>query len=171
MKRRLPPIISIVGKKATGKTTLIEKIVPELKKRGFKVGTIKHDVHGFEIDYEGKDSFRHFHSGADATMIYSPEKLAFVTRLDSPPSLDQVRETFFQGVDIIITEGFKSLDKPKIEVFRSTVHNGLLCTDKDNLIAVISDKNLAIATPQFNFDNISGLVDFIQERFLSLPKP
>ena len=68
------PIISIVGKSNSGKTTLIEKIIPELKKRGCKVGTIKHDVHGFEIDYEGKDTYRHFQAGPDTVVIASSKK-------------------------------------------------------------------------------------------------
>ena len=70
------PIVSIVGKSGAGKTTLIEKMIPELKKRGYRVATIKHDVHGFDIDHEGKDSWRHKKAGAHATIISSPWKVA-----------------------------------------------------------------------------------------------
>ena len=68
------PIVSIVGKSGSGKTTLLEKVVAELTKRGYNVGTIKHDVHGFEIDYEGKDSWRHKKAGAKTVVLSSPDK-------------------------------------------------------------------------------------------------
>lgn len=160
------PVISIVGKTNSGKTTLMEKIIPELKTRGYKVGTIKHDVHGFEIDYEGKDTYRHFQVGADTVVIASSKKMALIKRLNEPLSLDELVEKFFPDVDIIITEGYKTQDKPKIEVFRSAIHDQPLCTDADNRIALVSDKRLEINVPQFNLDGINGLVDFIEERFL-----
>ena len=72
------PIISIVGKSDSGKTTLIEKIIPELNKRGYRVATVKHDVHGFDIDIEGKDSWRHKNSGAHTVVISSPQKIAMI---------------------------------------------------------------------------------------------
>jgi len=70
------PVLSIVGKSDSGKTTLIEKLIPELKHRGYRVGTIKHDAHRFEMDHEGKDTYRHFHAGADTVLISSAEKMA-----------------------------------------------------------------------------------------------
>jgi molybdopterin-guanine dinucleotide biosynthesis protein B len=138
------PIISIVGRSNSGKTTLIEKIIPELKKRGYKVGTIKHDAHGFEIDYEGKDTYRHFKAGTDTVVIASSKKMALIKRLNHSLSLDELVERFFQDMDIVITEGYKTQDKPKIEVFRSEVHDKPVCTDEDNRIALVSDKRLEI---------------------------
>ena len=84
------PIVSIVGKSDAGKTTLLEKLIPELKRRGYRVATIKHDAHQFEIDHPGKDSYRHFHAGADWTIIGSPAKLALVRRLERELSLDEI---------------------------------------------------------------------------------
>lgn len=161
------PIVSIVGKTDSGKTTLIEKIVPELKSRGYKVGTIKHDVHGFEMDHEGKDTYRHFHAGADTVVISSSNKMAMIKRQDEQPSLDDIAKRFFQDVDIIITEGYKAFDKPKIEVFRSVVHSEPLCGEKDNRIALVSDTSLDVDIPRFGLDDIDRIVDFIREKFLS----
>ena len=100
------PIISIVGKSNSGKTTLIEKIIPLLKDRGYRVGTIKHDVHGFEIDHEGKDTYRHFQAGTDTVLIASSKdkKLALIKKVNESLSLDELTETFFPDIDIIITE-------------------------------------------------------------------
>src|SRR3989339_633444 len=159
-------IISVVGKTNSGKTTLIEKIIPELKKRGYTVGAIKHDVHHFEIDYEGKDTFRMTKAGADMVVIASGEKMAMVKNI-SNLSLDKIAEWLFPDVDIVITEGYKKQNKPKIEVTR----NGeLICSKKDNLIAVVDNrpstadnKPLIIDSnvPCFNIDNIKKIVDFI----------
>ena len=77
-----PALVAIVGKSDSGKTTLIEKVVPELVKLGLRVGTVKHDAHSFEIDHPGKDSWRHGQAGAEAYVIASPERLAFITKLD-----------------------------------------------------------------------------------------
>lgn len=161
------PVISIVGKTNSGKTTLIEKIVPELKKRGYKIGTIKHDAHRFEIDHEGKDTYRHFQAGTDTVVIASSKKMALIKRLNDSLSLDEIVEKFFQDVDIVITEGYKSQNKPKIEIFRSNVHDKPLCVDGDNRIALVSDKKLDVNVPLFGLEDINDLVGFIEERFLS----
>jgi molybdopterin-guanine dinucleotide biosynthesis protein B len=97
------PIVSIVGKSDAGKTTLIEKLIPELKRRGYRVATIKHDAHQFDIDHPGKDSYRHFHAGADWTIIGSPAKLALVRRLDREFTLDEIAAQI-TDVDLILTE-------------------------------------------------------------------
>ncbi len=161
------PIISIVGRSNSGKTTLIERLVPELKKRGYKVGTIKHDAHGFEIDYEGKDTYRHFQAGTDTVVIASSNKMALIKRLNHSPSLDELVEKLFQDMDIVITEGFKTHDKPKIEVFRSQLHDRPLLNDQDSRIALVSDKRLELNVPQFSPDDINGLVHFVEETVLS----
>lgn len=160
------PIVSIVGKSDSGKTTLIEKLIPVLKKRGYRVGTIKHDVHGFEMDREGKDTYRHFHSGADAVLISSPRKMALIRRTDEAPSLDELVERYYPDMDIVITEGFKRLDKPKIEVFRSESHTEPLCAAADNRVALASDKPIEVDCPRFDIDDVESIADFIEQRFL-----
>jgi molybdopterin-guanine dinucleotide biosynthesis protein B len=160
------PIVSIVGKSDSGKTTLIEKIVPLLKQRGYAVGTVKHDVHGFEMDREGKDTYRHFHAGADGVLISSPKKMALIKRVEEMPPLDEIVNRFHPDMDIVITEGFKRLDKPKIEVFRSGTHAQPLCTAADNRIALVSDIPLDVDCPRFDIDDVEAIADFIEERFL-----
>jgi len=157
----IPPIISIVGRSGSGKTTLIEKLVQELKHRGYRVGTIKHDAHHFKIDYPGKDSYRHFHAGADTTVIVSSEKMAMVHRLSEMPSLDTLTEWLFPDVHIVLTEGFRRSDKPKIEVFRAAVADTSLCTENDNRIAFVTDDPLSVDVPKFGLNDVQGIVNFI----------
>src|SRR5512137_3181160 len=119
------PIVSIVGKSGAGKTTLLEKLVRELKRRGHRVATIKHDAHRFDIDHPGKDSYRHFHAGADWTIIASPDKIASVRRLDRELTLDEIAAQV-SGVDIILTEGYKREARRRIEVSRHAHAAGLI---------------------------------------------
>jgi molybdopterin-guanine dinucleotide biosynthesis protein B len=167
----MPPIVSIVGKSDAGKTTLLEKLVRELKKRGYRIGTIKHDVHGFDIDHEGKDSWRHKEAGACTVAISSPKKLALVKDVESEEPLDSLASKYFQDVDIILTEGYKKEGKPKIEVFRSRVHEKPFCKADKNLVALVSDTSLDLDAPCFELDDTKGLADFLEKRFLtgSLP--
>ncbi len=160
------PVVCIVGKSDSGKTTLIEKLIPVLKRRGHRVGTIKHDVHGFEMDREGKDTYRHFHAGADAVLISSPKKMALIKREEQTPPLDELVERYYHDMDIVITEGFKRLDKPKIEVFRSQAHSRPLCTAADNRIALASDTPIEADCPCFDINDVDGIADFIEQRFL-----
>lgn len=162
------PIVSIVGNSGSGKTTLIEKLIPILKKRGWRVGTIKHDVHGFEIDHEGKDTWRHQRAGADATCISSPEKLALIRRLKSEYSLERLEaEVLRSGLDLILTEGYKKEDKPKIEVFRSAQGGEPVCLGDPTLVALATDAELELGVPRFHMDDAEGLAAFIEERFLT----
>jgi len=161
------PIVSIVGRSDTGKTTLLEKLIKELTEKGYRVGTIKHDVHGFEIDHKGKDSYRHKHAGASLSIISSPQKMAMVRDMDQELNIDDIASRFIHGVDIILTEGYKCNTKPKIEVFRSAVYDDLLCGENDNLIAIATDSRHNINVPQFHIDDATGLAGLIEERFLA----
>jgi len=165
-------VISIVGKSNSGKTTLIEKVIRELTKRGYRIGTIKHDTHGFEIDYPGKDSYRHFHSGAEMTMILGPDKAAVIKRLEKTMSLSQALDTFFDcrhhQFDLIITDGFKKEKQPKIEVVRKSVSAEPICRNKgDNLVALVSDFEISGYTvPRFHLNKTRDIVNFIERTFL-----
>ena len=113
-----PALVAIVGKSDSGKTTLIEKVVPELVRLGLRVGTVKHDAHSFEIDHPGKDSWRHGQAGAYAYAIASPERLAFITRLDGELPLANIARRFFAGFDLVVAEGYKRTAPHRVELFR-----------------------------------------------------
>jgi molybdopterin-guanine dinucleotide biosynthesis protein B len=164
------PIISIVGKSDSGKTTLIEKLVPELTRRGYRVATVKHDVHGFEVDREGKDSWRHKQAGAHTVVIASPDKVALIRDVERDLNLEDIRDKFIQDVDLLLSEGYKKDVQPKIEIFRKEKHKELLCTKKDHLVAIVSNRPFKIGVPCFDLDDIQGVADFIQKRFLTLKK-
>lgn len=159
-----PQIVSIVGSSGAGKTTLLEKLIPELNKRGLRVGTVKHDVHGFEMDKPGKDSYRHKHAGAVITILSSPMSIGLVMDTDHDSALRELLP-FFSGVDIILTEGYKHENYPKIEVFRKEVHPEPLCAGDRNLIALVSEVPLDLSIPRFLPKDIKGLADFLMEQF------
>ncbi len=164
------PIISIVGKSDSGKTTLIEKLLPELTRRGYKVATVKHDVHGFEVDREGKDSWRHKQAGAHTVIISSPKKIALIRDVEKDSTLDEIRERWVQDVDLLISEGYKKDVQPKIEVFRKEKHKKLLCTKKDNLVAIVSNRKFNVGVPCFGLDDMRGLSNFIEKEFIKSKK-
>lgn len=160
------PIVSIVGKSGAGKTTLIEKVIPELIRRGYRVATIKHNIHGFDIDHEGKDSWRHKRAGARTTVIASPRRVALIEDVEKDHNITELKNRYIQDVDIVLVEGYKKNPYPKIEINRTEMKQGLLSTNDDNLIAVVTNKRLNIDVPCFDIDDISGVVDIIEERFL-----
>lgn len=160
-------VISIVGRSGTGKTTLLEKLVNELVKRGWRVGTIKHDVHGFTIDHEGKDSWRHKQAGAAITVISSPFGVAVMKDTDYDAEIDELITKYFEDVDIVLTEGYKRSKKPKIEVFRKDAYNDLLCSNEDNLVAIATDTRHELDVPQFDINDAKGIADLIEEKYLS----
>ena len=164
-----PPVISIVSKKNSGKTTLIEKLIPELGARNYRVGTVKHDIHGFEIDHEGKDSWRHKKCGAKTVVISSPWKLSLIRDLDREIGLDEIVARYFTDMDLVLTEGYKRAAKPMIEVYRSAAHPNPLHAkgEANNLVAVMSDVPVNLGVPNFDIDDVTALADFIVQRFLS----
>jgi molybdopterin-guanine dinucleotide biosynthesis protein B len=158
------PLVSVVGKSDAGKTTLLEKLIPELKRRGYRVATVKHDAHSFEIDQPGKDTWRHRQAGADVVVISSKDKMAIIRSVDAELSLLQIAD-MITGVDIILTEGFKRGPAPKIEVSRREKSSELLCT-ADELVAIATDQHFDLPVPQFGLDDAIGLVDTLERRFL-----
>jgi molybdopterin-guanine dinucleotide biosynthesis protein B/molybdopterin-guanine dinucleotide biosynthesis protein len=157
--------VSFVAKSGTGKTTLLEKVIAELKRRGCRVGVIKHDAHRFDIDHPGKDSHRLTAAGADTMLISSPEKLAMVKQHADPPGLEELLATYFTDVDIVLTEGFKRSGLPKIEVHRRERSSTLLCRGDEHdptLIAVASDEPLALDVPVLDINNAAQVADFLE---------
>lgn len=165
------PVVSIVAKSGTGKTTLLEKLIAELKRRGYRVGAVKHDAHSFSIDHEGKDSWRLTRAGADTMLITSPEKIAMVKRNTAgEPPLAETIAAYCGDVDIVLTEGFKRSSMPKIEVHRRERSQTLLCRGAEHdptLLAVASDEPLRLDVPVHDIDDAVGLADLIVSRFLA----
>ena len=164
-----PPVVSFVAKSNTGKTTLIEKVIAELKHRGYRVGAIKHDAHSFDIDHPGKDSYRLTAAGADSMLITSPEKLALVKKHACPPTVAELVTAYFPDVDIVLTEGFKMSPLPKIELHRKERSSTLLCRGESHdptLVAVASDEPLELDVPLLDLNNIPQVTDFLEDFFL-----
>ena len=167
------PVVSIVGRKNSGKTTLIEGVVAELKNRGYRIGTIKHhhyELKAEDIDREGKDTYRHQLCGAETVVLSSSNKLMLIKEVKKHLSLDDIAKAYLCSLDLILAEGYKTEDKPKIEVFRQEVggEEGLLCIkEKDNLCAIVSDKKFDLGIPCFELDDYLSISDFLEKEFIS----
>ena len=151
------PTYSVVAFSGTGKTTLLEKLVAELKSRGLRVAVIKHDAHEFDIDHEGKDSWRFTNAGAVVTVVVSESKAAFIE--NRPVQLDTLLSRI-TDVDIIFTEGYKHGKWPKIAVRRQDSGKPLPIP-ADECFAIVSDVAEQTDTPCFGLDDIRDLADFI----------
>ncbi|QEM70087.1 molybdopterin-guanine dinucleotide biosynthesis protein B [Geobacter sp. FeAm09] len=161
--------ISFVAKSGTGKTTLLEKVIAELKSRGYRIGVIKHDAHQFDIDHPGKDSHRLTQAGADTMLITSPEKLAMIKKHEASPPIEELIAAYFGDVDLVLTEGFKKSSLPKIEVHRRERSATLLCRGEEHdptLLAVASDEPLQVDVPVLDLNNPSQIADFVAERII-----
>jgi molybdopterin-guanine dinucleotide biosynthesis protein B len=160
----MPQIICIVGRSQSGKTTLIEKLIPVLMRKGYRIGTIKHSHHVFDFDKTGKDSWRHKDAGAETVIIASPGKIAMVKN-DHQGTLESL-QNYFDDLDLVITEGYKKARQPKIEVVRAARHRQALLLDDPHLAAVVSDVALEVAVPVFTLEDTDALADFIEARYL-----
>ena len=156
------PVVSVVGRGNVGKTTFLEKLIRELKRRGYRVAVIKHYEHDFDIDQPGKDSWRLAQAGSDVAVIAAPQKMATVRRLQAELMLDEVIATL-PPVDIVLTEGYKQANKPKIEVVRQAVTCDLLFAPP-GLIAAVTDVPLATTAPQFSLDDAGGVADLLEKQ-------
>jgi len=161
--------VSFVAKSGTGKTTLLEKVITELKQRGYRVGVIKHDAHRFDIDHPGKDSHRLTAAGADTMLISSPEKLAVVKKHTVSPPIEELIADYFDDVDVILTEGFKKSGLPKIEVHRAERSSTLICRGEEHdptLMAVASDEALDLDVPVLDLNNPAQVADFVEKNII-----
>jgi molybdopterin-guanine dinucleotide biosynthesis adapter protein len=160
------PVVSIVGTSNTGKTTLIEGIIPKLVAMGLKVATIKHHFGGFDIDIPGKDSYRHKQAGAATTIITAPGKIALVADLRGDLSLAEVMSRYVRDVDILIAEGYKGEPVAKIEVYRKKTTEGPVCLNDPNLLALVTDEEITASVPVFKADDVAGVTALIVSRLL-----
>ena len=164
MGKRVTPILSVIGRSNTGKTTLLEKLIPILRSRGLRIGTIKHHARDFDIDKEGKDSYRHKKAGANIAMITSPEKIALVEDVGQDYPLAELVKRYMRDIDLVITEGYKREHMPKLEVYVHKEGQEPLADEDPDVIAIAADKPIEAHLPVFLRDDPIPIADFIIEK-------
>ena len=158
------PILSFVGRSNSGKTTLIERVIAELVRAGYRIATIKHAGHGFDLDTEGKDSWRHKRAGASSVLVISKGSLAMFADVPEEMKVEEVRDWFLNSsYDLIIAEGWKSEGYPKIVVVREQV--GEVPFSPDGLLAVVSDKPMNVPVPVLDLNDVAGVAALIVKHF------
>ena len=159
-------IISIVGKSKSGKTTLLEGLIAELKRRGYKVAIIKHSGEDPELDTVNKDTWRLSQAGSEISAISSEHKLAVFKQLEHDISPQELSYFVSWDYDLILTEGFKQSNYPKIEVHRKEQGRDLVSAPKQ-LLAVVTDEPLNVEVPQFSRNEVLKIADLIESMILS----
>lgn len=162
------PVVSVVGKGDSGKTTFLEKLIRELAARGWRIATVKHHVHDYDIDVPGKDSWRHARAGAVTTMVSSPEKFALIREVERELTLPELaRVAAESGCDILLTEGFKREGVNRIEVSRVARSDELICSPSEMLALVTDNDELACdGVPRFGLEDAAAVASLVEERFL-----
>ncbi len=151
-------IISIVGKQNAGKTTLIRTLIPKLKERGHRVGTLKYNIKEFKIDHEGKDTYKYYHSGADSVVLTSQDKIAVIKRVTDPPGTSETITKYLNDVNIVLVEGYRGEDYPRIKIVDSKETK----TDRnepDNELILIKEN---LKTKSFSTEDTNKALDFIE---------
>ena len=146
-----------------GKTTLIERLIPRLRSAGCRVATVKRPPHDYEFDVPGKDSHRHFEAGADVAILYGHGRAAAVRRVGDDTPIEEIVGALAPGVDIVLVEGHKSADLPKIEVFRAGTHPRPLYAGQPEFLAIATDAELNVDIPVLDLDDPAGVAAFVLE--------
>jgi len=157
-----PAVLGVVGRPGGGKTTLIERLIPELTRRGVKVAAVKSVAH-FDLDTPGKDSWRHGRAGAEAYAVASSSRLAFVTRLQAETTLTDIADRYFAGCDVVVCEGYRHEAPHVVEVFRVAAGHAELTCSPEGLLALVTDADVP-HQHRFALDDAAGLAVFLVER-------
>ncbi|MFC1961573.1 molybdopterin-guanine dinucleotide biosynthesis protein B [Chloroflexota bacterium] len=160
------PIVSIIGRSNSGKTTLLESLIAEMKRRGIEVAVIKHAGEEFDIDTEGKDSWRFRRAGSETVVVSSPHQMAIMKEVSHDLSPQELSRKIDDDFALILTEGFKQANTYKIEVHRKEQGNDLVSNPKQ-LLAVVTDEPLSTNAPHFDRGEISKLADLIEQQVLA----
>ena len=160
----MPPIVSILGKSGAGKTTLLEALIPALARRGYRTAVIKHTSHGFDLDREGKDSYRLQKAGANPVALASSSQFALLRQLEKETDLEGLLRLLGDGFDLILAEGFSQARATKIEVHRR--ETGELRCSAEELWAVVTDETLPLPVLQFRWEETEKLADLIESTYL-----
>lgn len=159
-----PPVFGIAGWKNSGKTTMTERLVAAITARGYRVATVKHAHHAFDIDQEGTDSHRHRAAGAVETALVSGRRWALMHELrgEAEPSLEQILARL-SPCDLVLVEGYKREAVPKLELRRAGAARGEpLAPGDPNVVAIASDTDVAeTALPVYHLDDVDGIAGFI----------
>jgi len=159
------PIVSLVGKSQSGKTMLMEQLIAEFKRRGYKVAALKHSHGGMEIDHPGKDSWRYAQAGSDAVLVSSPDKLAFIKSVNHELDIEEIMPIVGPEFDLVLVEGFRKSKIPKIEVHRKELGDDLLCSPEE-LSAIVTDGSLDTDRAQLPRGDTAAIADFIEKNFV-----
>ncbi|WP_169543043.1 molybdopterin-guanine dinucleotide biosynthesis protein B [Sneathiella aquimaris] len=162
-------IIGISGWSGNGKTTLLERLIPSLMSKGYSVSTLKHAHHHFDIDKPGKDSFRHREAGATEVLISSSNRWALMHENRDGQEADMVSLIAqMTPVDILLVEGFKSENFPKIEVWREESDAPPLHLNDDTVVAVATDSDtLKTDLPLLDLNDEAAVAEFIIQKFMT----
>jgi molybdopterin-guanine dinucleotide biosynthesis adapter protein len=156
-------VIGVCGFKNAGKTTLVEKLVRALSQRGYRISTVKHAHHSFDIDHEGRDSFRHRKAGASEVAVVSAARWAIIheSHGDAQPSLDGILAKM-APCDFVIVEGYKRDSHEKIEVRNLELDHPKLAGSDPTVVAIAANGPVSDApVPVFSRDDVTGLAGFI----------
>lgn len=172
---RRPPIVTIIGTKKQGKTTLTVKLAAEMHRRGHRVMTMKHGSHTFNIDPSTTDTYKHYHEGnAERVAMVSPDKFALVERWTKEKTPEEIAEQFLSDADIVIGEGFKAAALPKIEIWRRETGKSMLYEEGSALSAhyiaiATDDADVQAQVPVVLFsdpDWLTKLADLVEEKVM-----
>jgi molybdopterin-guanine dinucleotide biosynthesis protein B len=166
MEKKVPVIVGFAGFSNTGKTTLISNLIPFFTKKGLKVATLKHAGHGFDMDRPGKDTHKHKSAGAFSVMIVGPNTMALIRDMEERPLVPDLAGTYLADADIVLVEGFKSEDHPKVEVLGDDLAARPRLTVDSGLVAVVGDQDLEVDVPVFSPSSPGDLARWIEKTFL-----